>query len=68
MLALKESTMSTLLEDDIKCWTAKGKAEVVLDITLGLGGLVHAVATSRRLGIMGNQHPIHRVKFYRQLA
>jgi transposase-like protein len=32
---LKETTMSTLMEDDIKRWTAKRKTALVLDIIQG---------------------------------
>jgi len=32
---LKEATMSTLMEDDIKRWTAKRKTALVLDIIQG---------------------------------
>ena len=32
VLTLKETTLSTLMEDDIKRWTAKRKTAPVLDI------------------------------------
>lgn len=35
VLTLKETTMSTLMEDDIKRWTAKRKTALVLDIIQG---------------------------------
>lgn len=35
MSSCKETTMSTLMEDDIKRWTAKRKTALVLDIIQG---------------------------------
>ena len=35
VLTLKETTMSTMMEDDIKRWTAKRKTALVLDIIQG---------------------------------